>query len=173
MSESVFLDKSLSFRRAETHHATPFSVFAVSVYLEKGGSTEKLLELECGGDLHRSENTFKSRVQKLEEKWVHVGMSKNESWHCAIHEWSANWNVVCIAKNACKKREGKTVLCYQSIFCSLQHPSCETPMSFLPLRLGAIASDHAQQVSLLENRLISIQQKLDNITSLLWSQLHE
>lgn len=112
MSESVFLDKSLSFRRAETHHATPFSVFAVSVYLEKGGSTEKLLELECGGDLHRSENTFKSRVQKLEEKWVHVGMSKNESWHCAIHEWSANWNVVCIAKNA---RRGRAKL-----FCTIR-----------------------------------------------------
>ena len=49
-------------------HEYLFSVYAVLVYLEKGGSTEKLLELECGGDLHRSEDTFKGRIKKLEEK---------------------------------------------------------------------------------------------------------
>lgn len=49
-------------------HKYIFSVYAVSVYLEKGGSIEKLLELECGGDLHRSEDTFKGRIKKLEEK---------------------------------------------------------------------------------------------------------
>ena len=58
----------IRFWRSESHHAISFSVYAVSVYLEKGGSTEKLLELECGGDLHRSEDTFKGRVKKLEEK---------------------------------------------------------------------------------------------------------